>query len=330
MQPPAETSRNRVVLTYFANQSGNPDDDWLSQSLPEMLTTDLVQSEGLEVISTQRLYDLLAMSGRKDVSSLDRGTATELARWAGAGVVIGGSIFRGGSAYRIDVQAYDTTSGRIVAASRVEGDDVFRMADRLAADLRQGLQIAAVGDRDFDALTTSSPEAYRLFTGGMQLYEGLRAMEAADAFRRALAVDPAYVTAQLRLGMSLLMAGNREEGALWIDRAAGHSASMPEPERLLAEERLRDLVRLRPREVEPLVWLAQTLSAAPMKAMKALRSALDLDPNDPLVVAALVGQLNALGLSEDAGAILNDFLQRNPTAEAGPIQEFRIDNLKTQ
>jgi TolB-like protein/Flp pilus assembly protein TadD len=341
---PSETSRNRVVLTWFTNQSGHPDDDWLSQSLPEMITTDLVQSEGLEVISTQRLYDLQAMSGRSDITTLDRGTATELARWAGAGVIIGGSIFRSGSNLRIDVQAHDTTSGQVVAASRVEGDDVFQMADRLAADLRQGLQIAAVGDRELDDLTTSSPQAYRLFTSGMQLYDDLRYQEAADEFRRALAADPAYATAQLRLGMSLLIAGKREDGALWVGRAAGRAAAMPEQERLLAEglqaqfvaadpalaeKKLRDLVDLRPQEVEPRVWLAQNLSADPMEAIKSLRTALDLDPNNPLAIAALVGQLRAFGLSDDADAILGDFLQRNPAAEDGPLQEFRIDHLRT-
>jgi serine/threonine protein kinase len=337
------TARNRVVLTWFTNQSGHPDDDWLSQSLPEMLTTDLAQSEGLEVISTQRLYDLLATSGRTDVATLDRGTATQLARWAGAGVIIGGSIFRSGSSCRIDVQAHDTTSGRVVAASRVEGDDVFRMADRLAADLRQGLQIAAAGHRQIDDLTTSSPQAFRLFTSGMQLYDDLRHSKAAEEFRRALAADPAFAAAQLRLGMSLLFAGRREDGALWIGRAAGRAAAMPEHERLLAEglqaqfvasdtalaeRKLRELVRLRPREVEPLVWLAQNASVPAMKAIGSLRQALDLDPNSPLAVAALAGRLRALGLSDDADAILNDFLKRNPAAEDGPLQEFHIDHLR--
>lgn len=339
------TSRNRVVLTYFVNQSGNAEDDWLSQSLPEMLTTDLVQSKGLEVISTQKLYDLLATSGRTDVSTIDRSTATQLARWAGAGVVIGGSIFHSGSGYRIDVQAHDTASGRIVAASRVEGDDVFQMADQLAAALRQGLQIAAAGDQDLDDLTTSSPQAYRLFTRGMQLYENLRYEEAAAEFRQALAADPTYATAQLRLGMSLLLAGHREDGARWIAKAAGRAGSLPEQERLLAEglqaqfvtadkelaeKKLRDLVDLRPQEVEPLVWLAQNGSVAPMKAMKSLRQALDLDPNDPLAVAALVGRLRSLGLPDDADAILKDFLQRHPTAEDGPLRKFSIDHLRTE
>jgi TolB-like protein len=338
------TVRSRVVVAMFANRTGDPDDAWLSEGLPEMLTTDLARSGGLEVISTQRLYDLLAMSGRSDVATLDRGTATELARWAGAGVVISGSIFRSGSSYRIDVQAHDTTSGQVVAASRVEGDDVFQMADQLAADLREGLQIAVVGDQQLDELTTSSPQAYRLYAHGIRLYEHLRYAEAAAEFRRALAADPSYATAQLRLGMSLMMSGERDDGMLWIGRAAGRAASMPEQERLLAEglqaqfvagdqalaeQRLRELIRLRPQEVEPLVWLAQNLSDDPLEAIKPLRSAIDLDPNDPFAVAALVGQLRALGLPDDADAILDNFMQRNPTADDGPFRDFRIDFLRT-
>jgi tetratricopeptide (TPR) repeat protein len=294
------------------------------------------------VISTQRLYDLLSASGRPDLTTLDRRTATRLARWAGAGVVISGSIFRSGSTYRIDVQAHDTGGGQVIAAARVEGSDIFKMADQLASKLRQGLQIATTDDREIEAMTTSYREAYRSFTAGMKAYDELEFAGASEHFRGALAVDTAYATAQLRLGMSLLLDGEGDDATLWLRRAARDTARMSSRDRLLtqalkarfvdgdmetAAKRLEDMVQLHPADVEAHVWRALGASSGPMGAVKALRQALDLDPNHPLAVAALVSQMEELGLSDDAEEILGNFLERNPAVAEGPIRDLRIAGI---
>ena len=96
-------SRSRIAVTPFANRTGDRASDWLSQGLPEMLTTDLARVPGLQVISSQRLQDLLSAAGKGDLKELDRGATTQLGRYAGAGVAVNGTIFKAGEKYRVDV-----------------------------------------------------------------------------------------------------------------------------------------------------------------------------------------------------------------------------------
>ena len=175
-------ARPRVVVAFFENNSGDPAADWLSRGLPEMLTTDLSRFGDLEVIATQRLYDLLALAGRDPTQTLDRATASELARWAGAGIVISGAVFKAGNRYRIDAQAYDTARGTVAVAHKVEGEQLFEMVNELTAGLRRGLSVAAVEDAALQAATTSSEEAFRSYARGRTLYDGLRFEQAAEQF----------------------------------------------------------------------------------------------------------------------------------------------------
>jgi TolB-like protein/tRNA A-37 threonylcarbamoyl transferase component Bud32 len=329
--------RTRIAVTPFANRSGDAGADWLSQGLPEMLTTDLARVPGLQVISSQRLQDLLQAAGRGEVKDLDRGAATQLGRYAGAGVVVNGSIFKEGGSYRIDVQAYDTATGEVLTAHRAEGTDIFKIADDLGSGLKKGLQMGAPGKGAPPLVATSSPEAYRLFTQGLKLYQGLRFPEAAEAFRGSLRIDPEFASSQLRLGMSLLLSGKAEEGIGWIRRAAGQADRLPERERALAaaiQEAfspgeggkkmvfIQELSDRYPRDPESLFWRAEALSGREggrFEAIRILHQALDQNPNDALAVTSLARRLEELGLKQDAQVILQDFQKRN-SAPPGGVQ----------
>ena len=272
---------------------------------------------------------------------LDRKTVTELARWAGAGIVISGSIYRAEERYRIDVQAYDTATGQVVTASRIEGTAVFEMADRLADDLRRGLSVPALTGEGIRGISTGSPEAYRLYTQGIQLHDELQLEQASTAFEGALESDPDFAVARFRLGQSLLLAGQRADALSSIDIAIEDPGRLPDRDRLLAEaildafrdrdnagaeERLATLAALYPGDVESLFWKAQILaeSGRRREAIRALRKTLDLDPNYGPAVVALAGHLEDLGLGPDAERIIQDFLVRNPAAPRAPTRETRV------
>ncbi|MEE9126416.1 MAG: protein kinase, partial [Planctomycetota bacterium] len=321
--------RNRIAVAMFSNVSKDPEADWLRQALPEMLTTDLARSEELEVISTQRMDDLVAAAGRQAGDDLDRATATELARWAGAGVVVSGSIFKAGDGYRIDVQASDTLSGQVLTASRVEGSDIFSMADQLAAELRDGLQVTAPEQQGIEEVTTSSPLAFRHFSAGMKAFQHLQLPQASEAFRASLQEDPTFALSQLRLGLSLYLQGEHEEGLEWIDRAGKQAHRMPERERLLAEgltlsfhdgdleagaETFHALSERYPEDVEALFWQAQTqanLADDPRQALRLMQEAMLRDPESSLCVAGAATYLEDFQMHPEAEMLVQEFLDRH-------------------
>jgi serine/threonine protein kinase/tetratricopeptide (TPR) repeat protein len=334
--------RSRIAVAAFANVSNDPEADWLRQALPEMLTTDLARSSELEVISTQRMDDLVAAAGRESGENLDRATATELARWAGAGVVVSGSIYRAGDGYRIDVQASDTEGGDVLAASRVEGTDIFRMADQLAAELRNGLQVQAMDKQGIQEVTTSSPTAFRHFTAGMHAFQRLQLPQAVQAFEASLQEDPEFALSQLRLGQSLYLAGRRDEGLEWMARAGARAEHMPERERLLAlglhaglhegdaeaaAQPFAALSEKYPEDVEGLFWQAQVQARQAnnsMKALQLMQQTMARDPESSLGVAGLAAYLETFQFHEEAELLVREFLERHAEVSAEHMRALQL------
>ncbi|MBI3448203.1 MAG: hypothetical protein HY049_04700 [Acidobacteria bacterium] len=326
-----------IAVAAFANNSADSKDAWLSQGVPQMITTDLASSPDLRVISSQKLNDLVAMSGKKDIGSLDGATVTELAKWAGAGVVIAGSIFKMDSGYRIDAQASDAASGQVLVASKAEGKNVFELVSKLTADLRAGLTHSGAPPRVTPVQTVAvSEDAYRSFTRGMEDFRRLRYGEAADAFREALAADPSYAPAQMRLGMALWLGGDRPHGLEWIRKASGSSGSLSDRDgRLLAvvsacldskdphliESRVAEFRKSFPRDSEALLWQAQAsadLLGDRLGAVRLLQGILGDESDNLAALSLLSSQLAEIGAPGDAAAILSDYLVRHP-ADAGTV-----------
>jgi serine/threonine protein kinase/TolB-like protein len=330
----AQIAKPRIIVAFFENNSRDEGSDWLSRGLAEMITTDLARSDDLEVIATQRIYDLLAVAGQDERQTMDRSTAAELARWAGADIVIGGSVFKIDRHYRIDAQAYDTSTGTIAAAHKVEGEDLFEMVDELTAGLRAGLRVSTIGGKGLDILTTSSEEAFRRYAKGKQFHENLMFDEAAAEFRGSLEADDGFALARLRLAMSLLSAGDEEAALPLIDGAVAQAERMPNAERLMAMalhafynerdfeagiEYLEQLARQYPGERDTYVLWARALRELgnqPLQATRRLRQAIEKDPGNLQAIAALAEQLAGLGEVQAARAILDEAMQRNPQATA--------------
>jgi tetratricopeptide (TPR) repeat protein len=298
-----------------------------------MLTTDLSRSGELEVIATQRLFDLAAMAGGEDRTDMDQATVTELARWAGAGLVISGSVFKLGEVYRIDAQAYDTSSGTVSLARKVEGTDLFSLVNDLASGLRQGLQLEA--DQvagDMDLVATTSEDALRYYTQAKEHYGNLRFDEAAERLERSLETDPEFGLARLGLAMSRHAMGDEEGTAECVEELGPTIDRLPEADRLLARalrafvsERdfeagtryLEELTEKYPNNGAAYVLWARgldELAANPLRATRKLQMALKHDPNNLPAIVALAEQLERLGAEADAKEILRQAAKRNPEA----------------
>ncbi len=352
-----------IAVSPFVNNTGDAKSAWLVQGIPEMITTALAGSGSFAVISTQRLSDLNSMAGRDGRGGMDGTTATELARWAGATMVINGSIYKTGDEYRIDAQAYDTATGQVLAATRAQGGDVFDLVDRITDELKARLldleapppQIAkglapstapkglaspqggaetgtvaggtpsSPGAAEAGRLAgaaipvstsrraTTSEEAFRHYVDGVNYYKDLRFKEGADSFRKALDADPSYITAQMHLGMSLLMNGDAKSGLAWIDKAGRRIDSLPEKERRVyriiekgyvkkdsdaAFKETEAFTAAFPEDQEGPFWYAKgqaDVEGDRFGAIRILHGVLRQEPDNLPAAAALSHQMAALG-----------------------------------
>ena len=140
-----------------------------------MLVTNLARVQGIDVLSTEHMLNVLQRIGKKDASELNPSLALEVARNARADVFVTGALLKVGPAkLRLDVRVQDTASGRVLFPETVEAESaqgVFAMVDALTARIAQRLLPEAVAPAKPPAIeeaATSNIEAYRHFQLGRQ------------------------------------------------------------------------------------------------------------------------------------------------------------------
>ena len=169
---PPLSGKPSLAVMYFENRSGLQD---LDKILVDMLTTNLSRYEGIEVVSSQRLFDILNQMGKQDVDTIDKKTATEVAARAGVRAMLLGSIMKIGDRVIINSHLTDVQSGAIIDSTQAEGskidDDIFGMVDKLTAKI--GLKMGVAPEEKDQELkitdvTTSSLEAYQYYQKGLE------------------------------------------------------------------------------------------------------------------------------------------------------------------
>jgi len=233
-----DSGRPAVAVMYFESLSGDEEIRWLSKGLPNMLITDLAQTPGLDVVSSERIQKILKQIGQEDLEHIDKSLVDEVAQRAGAGAVVVGSIFKSGSDVRIDVQVQDVSSGRILSADSVQGQDVFSLVDELTGRIRSSLQMGdSPADRPLADVTTPSLEAFQLFSDGLDARRNLRWQDARQLFERAVANDPSFAMAYSELVRVAQTLGETQLVEQYREKVMENIDRLPERQKLLVEAR---------------------------------------------------------------------------------------------
>jgi tetratricopeptide (TPR) repeat protein len=189
-----------VAVAAFENPGGDDETRWLTTGLPGMLVTGLAQTPGVDVVGSQRIEEILKDLGMPEGGRIDASRVLDVGRQAGAGAMVVGSVFKTGADFRFDVQVQDVGSGRVLGAHTVRGADVFALADDLTARILGSLNVSsATATRGVAEVTSTSTEAYRLFTDGFRASRQLRRPEAVKLLESAVAIDPTFAAGWLEL-----------------------------------------------------------------------------------------------------------------------------------
>jgi DNA-binding SARP family transcriptional activator/TolB-like protein len=198
--PPAAARTGAVVAVgRIADYTRSPTGD-RSAPLSDMLATNLARAEGLEVVSTSRMYELLAQLRREGDSS--DGAVARAARLAGATHLVDGALYEvSAGRLRLDLRRVDLASGSVKSAHTVEGTDLFVLADSGTRRIAAGAGgTAAPGP--LASVTTTSEEAYRYYDAGLRAYVRGDRTAAAELFRAALKDDSTFAMAAFYLSRS--------------------------------------------------------------------------------------------------------------------------------
>jgi TolB-like protein len=232
------SAKPSVAVLYFENNTGDPSLDWLRTALTDMLVTDLSQSPQVEVLGTDRLYQILQEMNRLDERITSFNVVQEVAQKANVQTVLLGSFLKAGDAIRISIRLQDASSGRILTSDKVEGvgeASIFPMVDDLTRRIKARFEVPATADaeldRDLKDVTTASIEAYRPYAEGINLAERGKYREAVPLMEKAVAIDPGFSMALAKLSILQSNLFHLAESKEYARRALEHL------DRLTARER---------------------------------------------------------------------------------------------
>jgi len=329
-----DPNKRPVAVMFFDNESGSADLDWLREGLADMIITDLSRSNKLAVLSRQQLHVLLERTGHNQTEKIGLDEAINVGRQTQAKLLVLGSFAQLGQQIRIDVHLHDARDGQLLTAERLVVDQpaqILTQVDLLSIKLAGYIGGAgpAVTNVGAPAVLTSSLEAFRYYSLGVEKAQALRNDEAENLLQKAVALDPDFAMAYARLGYVNGVTGNAPDKAKpYLEKAFQFSDRLTEKDRLQIQawyaivnydyagaiEAFRKIVSAYPLEVEAYRRLGLLLKGEVrfQEALEVLKQALVIDAADKDLYNAMCLIYSEMGDHQDALAMAQHYVQLAP------------------
>jgi eukaryotic-like serine/threonine-protein kinase len=200
------------------NTTGDPVFDG---TLKQALAVQLQQSPYLSIFPGKRVREALQYMGRPADERVLGDVAREICERENIKATLNGSIAVIGSQYVISLEALNCRTGDSLARDQVTAESKERVlsalgatASRLRGKMGESLASIKQFDKPPEEVTTSSLDALKAFTQGVQLKESGQDMQAVSFFQRAAELDPNFAAAYATLAV---IYANRSEEQRSID-----------------------------------------------------------------------------------------------------------------
>lgn len=329
----AIAAENRIAIMYFENLSDPTDSLRMGEIAANLLMTDLAESEYLNIVSSQRLYDLLKLIDQEGIKSISKETASQIAVEAKADWILMGNILQTQPNIIITTQLIDVATGDIFASQQITGnpdEEIFSVIDRLTIKTKENLSLPSDAlfepDPHVADYTTSSPIAYRHYLKGIENVNKIYISEAIINFEAAIKHDSKfamayYYLAKLKDHELLCKALDYSDRAGTIDRLyikileASYGKNIRKQRELLNE-----LISQYPEEKEGYFQLAvlEYGQGNYEVSILLLNDAIKIDPKMKMAYNQLAYTYNQVGDFEKALLAIDNYIELAPD-EANPL-----------
>jgi len=196
---PPLTERDTIVLADFINNTG---DAVFDGTLKQALAAQLEQSPFLNIFSDQRVRETLRFMNRSPDEHVTKEIAREICQRQGLKAFLSGTISPIGGNYVITLDATNAQTGDTIAIEQSEAggkEEVISALGTAATKLREHLGESLASIQKYDApiyeATTSSLDALKFFSMGVEQQLKGKYVEAIPFFRRATEIDPNFARA---------------------------------------------------------------------------------------------------------------------------------------
>jgi adenylate cyclase len=205
-----------IVVLPFDNMSEDPKQDYFSNGITEVLTSDLSRISSLFVIARNTAFTYKGKAAN----------VQEIGKELGVRYVLEGSMQRAGEQVRIVAQLVDTTTGGHLWSQRYDRPftDIFALQDEIVQKIvtTLKLQLSLQEQGHIVRKTTDNLEAYDAFLRGLEYFYRFTQETNAQArqmFEKALALDPQYAQAYAGLSSTYRMEWDLRSDPQTLERA---------------------------------------------------------------------------------------------------------------
>lgn len=299
---PAVVGKKSVAVMYFGDQSHRASLGWLREGLADMFIADLDHARGLIVVSRERLHELLDRTGYDPEHPIGLGKARRAARLARAQTVILGSFASLGGGLFVNLQVFDTNTGRLLTVDQFTADRPTDLPGQVdVASLKLAAELSGVPQEEnpkpslADAMTKNM-EAYRDYSLGVAKAQSFENTKAIALLKKAIQLDPQFAMAYARIGYAYAVSDFAPaKGRPYLEKVFQLSGRLTSKDRLnvngwyaIAREdypaairTFRQVIASYPLEIEAYARLAQLLfrEEHPREAIAVLQRGLSVDPD---------------------------------------------------
>jgi len=317
---------------YFENVADKEDKERLGEIVTGLLIADLSESRYVQVVSSQRLYDILKLLGKEGMKVIDKDVASQVARKANAKWMLLGSILQVEPQIILMAQLVEVATGNAIASQRITGDPdekIFSMVDKLTVEVKKDLSLPTEAQKEEDPqvadVTTHSPEAYRFYLEGLDYFWKMYYVEAEKSFKKALEIDSTFAMAYFWLAA---LEPSSERSRL-IAKAVEYSDKVSEKEKCYVKsseawisgnhveaiKELKKLVERYPEDKFAFIWLGTiyyNVLRDPEEGVGYLNKAIEIDPLYKFAYNLLAYAYNDIGDFEKSIWAINKYISMAP------------------
>jgi eukaryotic-like serine/threonine-protein kinase len=346
---PALTDKDTILVADFVNSTG---DQVFDVTLKQALSAQLRQSPFLDIYSDDRVHDALKFMNRSPGERVTREIAREICERNGIKAMLVGSISTMGSNYMITLEAFNAKTGDVIASEQTEAEgkeQVLKALGLAASNLREKLGESLSSIQKFDApidqVTTSSLDALRYYSLGLEQHSSGHYAQAIPFYQHALEVDSRFAIAYARLAACYNYTKQYEAARNASAKAFEHRERASEREKLYVEwnyygavtgeldkaaEALEVWKRTFKRDWEPhnLLAVRYTLVGPFDNAVEEAAEAIKLNPKEPRAYANKGIAFVGLNRFEEAQQIFRQALGQKLETDSMHAYLFRIAFIK--
>lgn len=214
---PVLTEKDTILLADFVNTTG---DTVFDLTLKQALAVQLGQTPFLNIYPDDRIQETLRLMNRKSDERITKDVAREICERNGIKALLLGSIASLGNNYVITLEAFNPRTGEALAREQIEAGGKEQVLGKLGEattklreKLGESLQTIEKFDASVEQATTSSLEALKAYSLGLQLGRAGKPNEAIPFYKRAIELDPNFASAHRLLGVSDFYTAQRDRAA---------------------------------------------------------------------------------------------------------------------